>query len=61
MPGILGLLQANEVLKLLLRIGAPLTGRLLLFDALEGAFDEAEIRRDPACPTCAHVAASLPA
>ena len=58
-PGILGLLQASEVLKLLLRIGRPLTGRLLLFDALEGAFDDAEIRRDPACPTCAHVTAAV--
>ena len=57
-PGILGLLQANEVLKLLLRVGRTLTGRLLLFDAMEGSFEEVEVRRDPGCPTCARGAAS---
>jgi hypothetical protein len=51
-PGIMGLLQANEVLKLLLGIGEPLVGRLLLFDALDGAFSELRLNRDPACPTC---------
>ena len=51
-PGIMGLLQANEVLKVLLRIGDPLVGRLLLFDALDGAFSEVRLRRDPGCPTC---------
>jgi molybdopterin/thiamine biosynthesis adenylyltransferase/rhodanese-related sulfurtransferase len=60
-PGILGLLQASEVLKLLLRVGETLTGRLLLFDAMEGSFEEAEIRRDPACPSCGHVLAIAPA
>jgi len=53
-PGILGLLQATEVVKLLLHVGRTLSGRLLLFDAMEASFEEAEIRRDPACPTCAH-------
>ena len=57
-PGILGLLQANEVLKLLLRVGRTLTGRLLLFDAMDGSFEEVEVRRDPGCPTCARGAAS---
>jgi molybdopterin/thiamine biosynthesis adenylyltransferase len=51
-PGIMGLLQANEVLKVLLGIGEPLVGRLLLFDALDGAFSEVRLQRDPACPTC---------
>jgi molybdopterin/thiamine biosynthesis adenylyltransferase/rhodanese-related sulfurtransferase len=51
-PGILGLLQANEVLKLLLGIGDTLAGRLLLFDALDASFTELKLRRDPACPVC---------
>jgi molybdopterin/thiamine biosynthesis adenylyltransferase/rhodanese-related sulfurtransferase len=51
-PGIMGLLQANEVLKLILGIGEPLIGRLLLFDALEGSFSELKLARDPACPVC---------
>jgi molybdopterin/thiamine biosynthesis adenylyltransferase/rhodanese-related sulfurtransferase len=51
-PGIMGLLQANEVLKVLLGIGEPLVGRLLLFDALDGAFSEVRLERDPNCPTC---------
>ncbi len=55
-PGIMGLLQANEVLKLLLGIGDSLAGRLLLFDALDGAFTELQLRRDPACPVCSDAA-----
>src|SRR5881409_1082070 len=55
-PGILGLLQANEVLKLLLGIGTTLAGRLLLFDALETEFTELTLRRDPACPVCSDAA-----
>jgi hypothetical protein len=51
-PGILGLLQANEVLKLLLGIGDTLAGRLLLFDALDASFTELRLRRDPECPAC---------
>jgi molybdopterin/thiamine biosynthesis adenylyltransferase/rhodanese-related sulfurtransferase len=51
-PGIMGLLQANEVLKLLLGIGDTLAGRLLLFDALETTFTELKLRRDPNCPVC---------
>ena len=51
-PGIMGMLQANETLKLLLGIGDPLAGRLLLFDALEATFEELTLRRDPACPAC---------
>jgi len=52
LPGVLGCLQATEVIKLLLRRGSPLLGRLLLFDALEGRFRELTLRRDPACPAC---------
>jgi molybdopterin/thiamine biosynthesis adenylyltransferase/rhodanese-related sulfurtransferase len=52
MPGIVGLLQANEVLKLLLGIGDPLVGRLLCHDALAGTFRELRLPRDPACPGC---------
>ena len=51
-PGILGLLQANEALKVLLGIGQTLAGRLLLFDALETEFTELKLRRDPSCPVC---------
>jgi molybdopterin/thiamine biosynthesis adenylyltransferase/rhodanese-related sulfurtransferase len=52
LPGIVGSLQANEALKLLLGIGDPLVGRLLLADALEPSFNEVTLRRDPACPVC---------
>jgi molybdopterin/thiamine biosynthesis adenylyltransferase len=55
-PGIMGLLQTNEVLKLLLGIGESLAGRLLLFDALEGSFTELKLRRDPECPICSDAA-----
>jgi molybdopterin/thiamine biosynthesis adenylyltransferase/rhodanese-related sulfurtransferase len=51
-PGVLGLLQATETLKLLLGIGDPLVGRLLLWDALDGGFEELKLRRDPECPAC---------
>jgi molybdopterin/thiamine biosynthesis adenylyltransferase/rhodanese-related sulfurtransferase len=51
-PGILGMLQTNEALKVLLGIGTTLSGRLLLFDALETEFTELRLRRDPACPVC---------
>jgi len=52
LPGIVGSLQTNETIKLLLGIGEPLVGRLLLFDALETEFSEVKLRRDPACPVC---------
>jgi molybdopterin/thiamine biosynthesis adenylyltransferase/rhodanese-related sulfurtransferase len=51
-PGIMGLLQANESLKLLLGIGESLAGRLLIFDALDATFTELRLKRDPACPVC---------
>lgn len=51
-PGVVGLLQATETLKLLLGIGEPLVGRLLLYDALDATVREVSLRRDPACPAC---------
>ena len=63
-PGTLGILQATEALKLLLGIGEPLAGRLLIYDALDSTFQELKLRRDPACPACgdaARAAAGLPA
>ena len=52
LPGIIGALQANEVVKLLLGVGEPLIGRLVLFDALRMRFRELKLRKDPACPIC---------
>jgi molybdopterin/thiamine biosynthesis adenylyltransferase/rhodanese-related sulfurtransferase len=51
-PGVIGLLQATETLKLLLGAGDPLVGRMLHFDALHGRFDEFEVLRDPNCRSC---------
>jgi molybdopterin/thiamine biosynthesis adenylyltransferase/rhodanese-related sulfurtransferase len=48
-PGIVGLLQASEALKLLIGVGTPLVGRLLQFDALRGRFDEFEVLRNRRC------------
>jgi len=53
LPGLAGVLQATEVLKLLLGIGEPLVGRLLRFDALGMRFRETRIQPDPQCPVCA--------
>ncbi|MEX2548203.1 MAG: molybdopterin-synthase adenylyltransferase MoeB [Chloroflexota bacterium] len=51
-PGVMGLLQATEAIKVLLKLGDPLVGRLLIWDALDGAFSEVTLRRDPNCPAC---------
>lgn len=53
LPGVIGLLQATEVIKLLLGTGETLAGRLLHFDALAMRFRETRLRHDPACPVCA--------
>ena len=53
LPGVIGLLQATEAVKLILGIGAPLTGRLLQFDALAMRFREIRLSPDPQCPVCA--------
>ena len=52
LPGIIGLLQANEAIKLLLGLGQSLVGRLLCFDALAATFRELRLPRDPSCPGC---------
>ncbi|PXV60401.1 Molybdopterin or thiamine biosynthesis adenylyltransferase [Dyella jiangningensis] len=52
LPGIVGLLQATEALKLILAMGEPLVGRLLTFDALGMRFRETRLPRDPGCPGC---------
>ena len=52
LPGIIGSLQANEALKLILDRGDSLAGRLLLFDALGTTLDEVSVRRNPECPVC---------
>jgi molybdopterin/thiamine biosynthesis adenylyltransferase/rhodanese-related sulfurtransferase len=52
LPGIIGSLQANEALKIILDRGDTLVGRLLLFDALGTTLDEVQVRRDPYCPVC---------
>ncbi len=51
-PGVIGSLQGVEVLKVLLGIGEPLSGRLLIFDALGASFREVTVPRDPECPAC---------
>src|SRR5436189_4492258 len=52
LPGIVGTIQANEAIKLILGIGEALVGRLLYFDALKMKFREFNLRRDPQCPVC---------
>jgi molybdopterin/thiamine biosynthesis adenylyltransferase/rhodanese-related sulfurtransferase len=52
LPGIIGLVQATETIKLILGIGEPLVGRLLHFDALKMKFREFKLRRDAQCPVC---------
>jgi adenylyltransferase/sulfurtransferase len=52
LPGIIGMLQAIETIKLIVGIGEPLIGRLLHFDALMVKFRELNLRRDPQCPVC---------
>ncbi|HTW55213.1 MAG TPA: molybdopterin-synthase adenylyltransferase MoeB [Thermoplasmata archaeon] len=52
LPGLVGVLQATEAVKLLLGVGEPLVGRLLLYDALAMAFRELKIRKNPTCDLC---------
>jgi adenylyltransferase/sulfurtransferase len=52
LPGLLGVIQAAEAVKLLLGVGEPLVGRLLLVDALAMSFRTLRFARDPACPAC---------
>ena len=52
LPGTIGLIQATEAVKLILGIGEPLVGRLLLYDALGMRFRELKLRKNPECPVC---------
>ena len=52
LPGTMGLLQATEVIKLIVGIGEPAIGRLLLYDALGATLTEVKVHRDPDCPVC---------
>jgi adenylyltransferase/sulfurtransferase len=52
LPGVIGILQATDAIKLLIGVGEPLIGRLLLFDALSMEINEVKLRRDPNCPAC---------
>ena len=52
LPGVIGAMQAVETLKLLLDIGKPLVGRLMLYDALEQSWLTLKVKKDPHCPAC---------
>jgi adenylyltransferase/sulfurtransferase len=52
LPGVIGLIQATETVKLILGIGDPLVGRLMLYDALGMKFRELKLRKNPECPVC---------
>jgi adenylyltransferase/sulfurtransferase len=52
LPGVIGTVQATEAIKLLLGLGEPLVGRLLLYDALKMRFREVKLPKDPDCPAC---------
>jgi len=60
MAGVMGLLQANEVIKLAAGIGEPLVGRLLLYESLGTRFTELKVKRDPSCPICGPDAPEIP-
>jgi len=52
LPGVIGVIQATETIKLIVEKGEPLIGRLLMYDSLAMRFREIRIRRDPDCPLC---------
>jgi adenylyltransferase/sulfurtransferase len=52
LPGVVGVIQATEAIKLIMGKGSPLIGRLMLYDALQMKFRELKIRKDPSCPVC---------
>ena len=52
LPGVIGVIQATEAIKLIARIGEPLVGRFLLYDALKMRFRELKVPKDPDCPVC---------
>jgi adenylyltransferase/sulfurtransferase len=51
-PGIIGLMQANEAIKWICKLGDPLVGRLLIYDALSARLREIKIKKEPSCPLC---------
>jgi adenylyltransferase/sulfurtransferase len=51
-PGTIGTLQATEAIKIILGVGKPLIGRMILYDALDMTFDSIKLRRNPDCPVC---------
>ncbi len=55
LPGVVGVVMATEAIKLLLGIGNPLIGRLLLYDALSMQFRELKVNRDENCPICGEI------
>jgi sulfur-carrier protein adenylyltransferase/sulfurtransferase len=59
LPGTMGLLQATEVIKLVVGVGDPLIGRLLIYDALAATTTELRVRRDPECPICSRPPESI--
>jgi molybdopterin/thiamine biosynthesis adenylyltransferase/rhodanese-related sulfurtransferase len=60
LPGTMGMIQATEVIKLIVGCGEPLVGRLLLYDALGETFTELKVKRDPDCPICSRDPDSIP-
>ena len=60
LPGTMGLLQATEVVKLILVIGEPAIGRLLLYDAFGATLTEVKVHRDPECPICSRQPEEIP-
>ena len=59
LPGTAGLLQATEVIKLIIGVGESLKGRLLMYDALAAEFNEVKVRKDPECPVCSRDRAAI--
>ncbi|HQI69091.1 MAG TPA: adenylyltransferase, partial [Methanothrix sp.] len=51
-PGVIGCIQATEVIKYFLGMGELLTGRLLIYDGLTMRFDDMKVKKDPGCPEC---------
>jgi adenylyltransferase/sulfurtransferase len=56
LPGTIGLIEATEILKIILGIGSTLSGKLLIYDALETRFQELIVRKNPECAACSHPA-----
>ena len=52
LPGIIGVIQATETIKLIIGVGEPLVGRFMIYDALKMKFRELKLRKDPDCPVC---------